>query len=83
MYRDQKKREEGGTRKGTREQALAPEEFSHGQLFRRGTERRPLGCKRTRSRMHRITLAHEQALVSFLIEKFWTRAEDDHFIANW
>jgi len=28
MYRDQKKRKEGGTRKGAREQALAPKEWS-------------------------------------------------------
>ena len=28
MYRDQKKRKEGGTRKAAREQALAPKEWS-------------------------------------------------------
>jgi len=29
MYRDQKKRKEGGARKGAREQALAPNELIH------------------------------------------------------
>jgi len=29
MYRDQKKRNEGGTKKGAREQALALKELSH------------------------------------------------------
>ena len=39
MFRDQKKRKEGGTRKGAREQALAPKELSHTVVTDRQLER--------------------------------------------
>jgi len=51
MYRDQKKRKEGGTRKGAREQALAPKEWSHtavtGRQLRRPARRESLHITRT------------------------------------